>query len=171
MVLSDRDLLELISKKRLSITPFKKEQLGQASVDLTLSGRFWRFKKGFVRRKIDLDKTDFRDATEEVVSDSIELAPGEMCLGLTIERITLPDDIIGHLEGRSRYARMGLAVHVTSSLVQPGSDNRQVLEIVNLSPARLVLHKGMHISQVYFERLDSPTSKPYAKFGKIARKQ
>ena len=41
---------------------------------------------------------------------------------------------VGILEGRSRYARVGLTVHVTASLVQPGSDNHQILEIVNLSP-------------------------------------
>ena len=171
MVLSDIDIMKLISEKKLSISPFSEEQLGSASVDLTLSNKFWKFKKKYLKRRIDLHEIDFNEATEPIVCDSIELAPGEMCLGLTLEKITLPPNILGHLEGRSRYARMGLAVHVTSSLIQPGSDNHQVLEIVNLSPSRLVIHKGMRISQVVFEFLNSPTGKPYAKFGKIARKQ
>ena len=171
MVLSDNDIRKLMSEKKLSISPFSDEQLGPASIDLTLSNKFWKFKKKYVKRRIDLLEIDFNEATEPIVCDSLELAPGDMCLGLTEERITLPPDVMGHLEGRSRYARMGLAVHVTSSIVQPGSDNRQVLEIVNLSPSRLVIHKGMRISQVVFELLDSPTGKPYAKFGKIARKQ
>jgi dCTP deaminase len=171
MVLSDCDIKKLMAQKKIVITPFSEEQLGPASVDLTLSGKFWKFKKEYLKRKIDLLETDFKEATELYASDSIELAPGEMCLGLTLEKITLSGDLIGHLEGRSRYARMGLAVHVTSSLVQPGSDNHQVLEIVNMSPFRLVIHKGMRISQVVFEKLESPTEKPYARFGKIARKQ
>ena len=171
MVLSDNDIRKLMASRRMSVTPFSEEQLGPASIDLTLSGNFWKFKKRYLGRAVDLKRIDFREATEQLACDSLELAPGEMCLGLTEEKLTLPPDIMGHLEGRSRYARMGLAVHVTSSLVQPGSDNRQVLEIVNLSPFKLVLHKGMRISQVVFERLESPTGKPYAKFGEVARKQ
>lgn len=171
MVLSDSDIRKLMAEKKILISPFSDEQLGPASVDLTLSGKFWKFKKRYVKKTVDLLQIDFNEATEPVSSESLELAPGEMCLGLTLEKITLSADIIGHLEGRSRYARMGLAVHVTSSMVQPGSDNHQVLEIVNMSPSRLVIHKGMRISQVVFEKLDSPTTKPYAKFGKIARKQ
>ncbi len=94
-----------------------------------------------------------------------------MCLGKTLEKITLPAGIIGTLEGRSRYARMGLAVHVTSALVQPGSDNHQILEIVNFAPFSIKLHSGMRISQVIFERMETPSSKPYSKFGRIAKRQ
>ncbi len=171
MVLSDNDIRKLMGEKKLSISPFSEEQIGPASVDLTLSNKFWKFKKKYIKRRVDLLEIDFKEATEPLSCDSLELAPGEMCLGLTEEKLTLPPNLMGHLEGRSRYARMGLAVHVTSSLVQPGSDNRQVLEIVNLSPSKLVIHKGMRISQVVFELMESPTSRPYAKFGKIARKQ
>ncbi|MCX6777855.1 MAG: dCTP deaminase [Candidatus Micrarchaeota archaeon] len=170
MILSNEDIRKLISKGRIRIEPLSPEQMGPASVDLTLAGRFWKFRKPG-SKKIDLSKVAYSDVTEEIRADSMELAPGELCLGITEEKITLPPDIMGRLEGRSRYARMGLAVHVTSSLVQPGSDNHQVLEIVNLSPFRLVIHKGMRISQVVFEKLESPTSAPYAKFGKIAREQ
>jgi dCTP deaminase len=94
-----------------------------------------------------------------------------MCLGKTVEKITLPADMMGKLEGRSRYARMGISVHITSAVVQPGSDNHQVLEIVNMAPFTVVIHKGMRISQVVFKKLLSKSSKPYAKFGKIARRQ
>ena len=105
------------------------------------------------------------------VSSYIVLQPGGMCLGITREKITVPTHLMGTLEGRSRYARMGLAVHVTSSMVQPGSDNHQVLEIVNFAPFPVKLHAGMRISQVVFEYMHSPTSQPYAQFGKVAVKQ
>jgi dCTP deaminase len=78
---------------------------------------------------------------------------------------------MGKLEGRSRFARMGLMIHLTSALVQPGSDNHQVLEIANLAPFPVRLHAGMRISQVVFEHLETPTSRPYRKHGKIARRQ
>ncbi len=174
MVLSDRDIKREIARGGIVFTPpLEDGQIGAASVDLTLDGKFWKFKKKYAKAKtpVDLAKVSFADATEEIAAPSITLFPGEMCLGITKERITLAPSIMGSLEGRSRYARMGLAVHVTSALVQAGSDNHQVLEIVNLAPFPVKLHAGMRISQVVFERLESPTSKPYAKYGKIAKKQ
>lgn len=174
MLLSDKDLRHEIAAGRIRFTPMLKVgQIGGASVDLTLNGRFWVFKTGYANshRPVDLDKVSFTDATEELKQKSIVLAPGQIVLGITKEKIKLPANIMGRLEGRSRYARMGLAVHITSALVQPGSDNHQVLEIVNFAPFPVKISEGMRISQVVFEYMKSPTSKPYAKFGKVARRQ
>lgn len=174
MLLSDKDLRHEIASRRIVFTPLlKKEQIGGASVDLTLAGRFWVFKNKYANshRPVDLSKVSFTEATEEVKQKSIVLSPGQIVLGITKERIKLPANIMGSLEGRSRYARMGLAVHITSALVQPGSDNHQVLEIVNFAPFPVKVSEGMRISQVVFEYMKSPTSKPYAKYGKVARKQ
>lgn len=173
MVLSDMDIAAAIKSKKLRFEPqISDAQIGPASVDLTLDGRFWTFKKRFVGKKpVDLSKVDFKAATQEKKFPSITLPPGGMCLGITREKICMPSDLIGTLEGRSRYARMGLAVHVTSALVQPGSENHQVLEIVNFAPFPVTIHAGMKISQVIFEKLDTKTSRPYAKFGMIAKRQ
>jgi len=172
MILSDVEIKEAIKKGDLVFEPeLARDQIGAASVDLTLSGDFWVFKREYVGKKLDLTKIDFRKATEKVVAERMELKPAELVLGRTIEKIRVAPDLMGTLEGRSTYARMGLAVHVTSALVQPGSDNRQVLEIVNMSPNTLIIHKGMRISQVVFSQLGKKTSKPYAKFGKVAIRQ
>ncbi|MFH1094914.1 MAG: dCTP deaminase [Candidatus Micrarchaeota archaeon] len=174
MLLSDKDLMREISAGRIVFTPrLARVQIGGASVDLTLAGRFWIFKDKYVnaRQPVDLDAIDFHEATQELEQKSIILAPGQIVLGITKEKIRLPADIMGNLEGRSRYARMGLAVHITSALVQPGSDNHQVLEIVNFAPFPVKIHEGMRISQVVFQYLKTASSKPYAKYGKVARKQ
>ena len=174
MVLSDRGIRDAIRQKELVFIPaLSEDQIGPSSVDLTLDGRFWVFKKKYAGGKtpVDLSKVGFKEATEEHKEKSITLPSGGMCLGITREKILMPNDMIGTLEGRSRFARMGLAVHVTSALVMPGSQNHQVLEIVNFAPFPVTIREGMRISQIIFERLDSPTLKPYAKFGKIATKQ
>ena len=174
MVLSDNDIRAAIRSKKLVFEPkLSDDQIGSASVDLTLAGKFWVFKKKYAASKkaVDLSRVDFVEATEEHKDTSITLQPGGMCLGITREKIYMPNTLIGTLEGRSRYARMGLAVHVTSALVMPGSENRQVLEIVNFAPFSVTIHEGMRISQIIFEELDSPTGKPYAAFGKVAVKQ
>ena len=171
MILSDNDIRSMLKEGRMKIAPLDDNQIGPASVDLTLSDEWYFFKDEYSRKIVDLRDTGFQEAYEMKKAKEITLKPGELCLGKTTEKITLPGDIMGRLEGRSRYARMGVIIHLTSALVQPGSDNRQVLEIVNLAPFPIKLHAGMRVSQVVFDLLKSPTSKPYAKFGEIARKQ
>jgi dCTP deaminase len=171
MFLSDVDIKKAIKAGELKISPLEPGQIGQATVDLSLGNVFWFFKEKYLDSVVDLKEVDFKSATKKVVADSVVLGQGEMCLGISGEKLTLAPDIMGRLEGRSRYARMGLGVHVTSAVVQPGSNNHQVFEIVNNAPFTIVLHKGMRISQVVFSRLESPTSKPYAKHGEIARRQ
>ena len=72
-------------------------------------------------------------------------------MGMTLEKITLPDNICGRLEGRSRFARLGLLVHITASFMQPGISNHQVLEMYNASPFPLAIHPGTKICQFVFE--------------------
>lgn len=171
MLLSDIDIKKAMKKGELKIKPFRPDQLGQATVDLSLGNKFWFFKDKYDGKIVDLSKVDFHEATFEVKADSVVLAQDEMCLGISREKLTLAPSLMGRLEGRSRYARMGLAVHITSAVVQPGSDNHQVFEILNNAPFPIMLHAGMRISQVVFYRLETPSSKPYAKYGKVARKQ
>lgn len=171
MILSDVDIRRMLKEGKLKIAPLQDDQIGPASVDLTLSDEWYFFKDEYSRKIVDLDETPFTEAFEMKKAKSITLKPGELCLGKTLEKLTLPGDLMGKLEGRSRYARMGVIIHTTSALVQPGSDNRQILEIVNLAPFPVKLHAGMRLSQVLFERLESATGKPYARFGQIAKKQ
>jgi dCTP deaminase len=171
MILSDNDIKKMLKDGTLKITPLKDDQVGPASVDLTLGNEWYFFKDEYSRKIVDLRETGFEEAYEMKKAAEITLKPGELCLGKTLEKITLPKNVMGKLEGRSRYARMGVIIHLTSALVQPGSDNRQVLEIVNLAPFPIKLHAGMRVSQVVFELLKSDTGRPYAKYGDIARQQ
>lgn len=169
MYMSDVDIKKAMKKGEIKIEPIEEEQIGPASVDLTLDNVWWVMKKKTF--PVDLKKVEWEELMEKKVANKIVLKPGEFCLGITKEKITLADNIIGRLEGRSRYARIGLSVHITSALVQPGVSNRQVLEILNNAPFPVILHEGMRISQIIFARTKSKTSKPYRKFGKIAVKQ
>jgi dCTP deaminase len=170
MLLSDRDIRRYLKSGVIKITPPPHdEQIGPASVDLTLSNEFWKPKN--MGGKLDISRVNFNDVMEHFRADEVELEPGAMVLGKTLEKIELPENISGRLEGRSSFARLGLAIHVTSGFIQPGSRNHQILEIVNLSSNRIIIRAGIRVSQVIFEELRSKTSKPYSKFGKIARDQ
>jgi dCTP deaminase len=58
------------------------------------------------------------------------------------------------LTGRTRFARLGLGVHVTASLVQPGVNNKQVLEIRNMGDSEIILKPGLRICQLVLIRTE-----------------
>ena len=80
------------------------------------------------------------------------IKPGETILGITQEKITLASNLCGWLEGRSRFARLGLLVHISASFMQPGISNRQVLEISNMGAVSLRLHAGTKMCQFIFQK-------------------
>ena len=155
-ILIGEELKSAIENETIKIEPLEGSQIGPGSVDLTLGNDFRTFRKGTEIYHIK-DDSNFEDLTEPILipkGEFITIDPGEMILGITQEKITLPNNIAGRLEGRSRFARFGLAVHVTASFMQPGISNQQVLEIVNLGNGPLALYPGTRICQFVFEKCE-----------------
>jgi len=155
-VLSKDEILKHIEKGRIEINPFERDHVGPTSIDLTLGNKFRVFKKV---RKIFHVKEDLKyEEVTEVINvkngDYLLLMPWELVHGITKEKIRLSEDLVGWIEGRSRFARIGLMIHVTAGLVQPCCDNKQVLEISNMSPMPIALYPGTRICQIILERLE-----------------
>ena len=136
--------------------PFTPELVGPASIDLTLAKTFRVFRK--VHQVIEVrENTDYRQLTEKMevpAGQHILIMPGETILGITKERLRLGPGLCGWLEGRSRYARLGLMVHISAPFMGPGIDSQQVLEMSNFGPAPLAVYPGTPICQFVFQRLD-----------------
>jgi dCTP deaminase len=168
-VLSDVDIKEAIRADAIKFTPpVSSDQIGAGSVDVTLSDEFWKVKVK-KHRTFDLKVITFEDIFEKINTSKITIQPGELILAKTLEKIRLAPNICGWIQGRSRYARLGISVHTASSFIQPGSNNHQVLEIVNLSPNPMILHSGMRICQLVFEMTKRESSKPYSKAGTYSK--
>lgn len=152
-ILTRDEILRHIDTGQIQIDPFTPEAVGPASVDLRLDNKFRVFRK--LHETFDItEDADYYQVTEEVeVSEGghFLLLPGDSVLGITMERLTLAPSICGWLEGRSRFARVGLTVHVTAGFMQPGISNKQVLEINNVSPIALCLYPGTFICQFIFQ--------------------
>lgn len=147
MILGKREILERIRRKEIVITPFKRKNLQAASLDLVLGNEFRIFKpfeKVPVSESFDLKKIT------ELKKGSVVLGPFDFVLGITKEKIKLPGNVAGFLSTRSRFARLGLSVNLNSPVVQPGVDNKQVLEIFNASRNTLILKHGEKICQLFF---------------------
>jgi len=153
-VLTRDAILAEIDSGRLRIEPFSRDQVGPASIDLTLGDEIRVIEPG--GEMIDIhEDADYRRYTHmRHLTEPFVLAPGITIHGITRETVTLPPDLCGFLEGRSRYARLGLMVHVTSALVAPGVSNRQVLEMGNISGHPLRIHAGVRLCQLVLMRTE-----------------
>jgi len=154
MILTCDVIRREIEAGRVLIEPFFADQVGPASIDLHLGDEIRVMHVG--REPVPVtDDVDYRTFTQVQPLDvPYALAPGETIHGITRERVTLPGDIGGWLEGRSRFARLGLMIHVTSGFVQPGVSSRQVLEMSNVSGRTLLIHAGVRLLQIVLQRCE-----------------
>ncbi len=153
-VIAQSELKKLIKEGVIKIDPLNEELIGPASVDLHVGNKFIIYKKARDIFHVT-DEANFKDITEEIIVDNhFVLMPGESVLALTKEKITLPDNVCGRLEGRSRFARLGLLVHITASFMQPGISNHQILEMYNASQFPLAIYPGTRICQFVFEHTE-----------------
>ncbi|MEM0154620.1 MAG: dCTP deaminase [Methanothrix sp.] len=154
-VLAKSEIMKLIKNKKLKIMPFEATQVGAGSIDLHLGSEFRVFKnhKGILKVDENPPKKEISKILNVNKKEGIILEPNSFINGITEETIKLPKNLSGRIEGRSRFARIGLLVHVSSGFVQPGSDGKVVLEIANLSRIRLKLTPGVKICQIVLEEV------------------
>jgi dCTP deaminase len=153
-VLTRDVILSELDEGRIRIDPFDRNQIGVASIDLTLGRDIREIIRSDKAIRVE-DATDYRTHTEVKTLDApYRLEPGVTIHGITAEHVSLPDDLCGFLEGRSRFARLGLMIHVTSAYVQPGVSNRQVLEMSNVSSRALEIVAGVRICQLVLMRTE-----------------
>ena len=162
MILSDVTIRQEIAAGRIVIDPFDPHKVQPSSVDLTLDHRFLVF-RNHTRALIDV-KVPMDDLTElvEIDQDGVFLLhPGEFVLGSTAERIGIPDDLVGRLEGKSSLARLGLVIHSTAGFVDAGFEGYLTLELSNVASLPITLYPGMKIGQISFLRMTTPAEHPY----------
>ena len=166
MILSDRDIKKALKEKRIVITPSPNlsVQLGSCSIDLRL-GNIFRVFEHSRKPYIDPSKKDYsNEVTREIVLKNNEqfiMQPGDFVLAVTLEKVTIPDNLMGRLEGRSSLGRLGIVVHSTASIFDPGWDGKCVLELGNLGRMAVALTVGMRICAMTFEELSSAAEIPY----------
>jgi len=142
LILSQTDIRAAVDAGEICFEPpLNPNQWGEASIDLRLGFQFTRLRdvSGINISVADglatvgsLGLWETRELTESFGKrETYELAPGEFVLVLTYDSIKIPKHLIGLVEGRSTYARMGLSMHQTAPWIQPGWSGPIVLEIAN----------------------------------------
>jgi len=172
MILSDRTLRERIAAGSIGIEPFDAGAVQPASIDLRLGEAFrvfTRHKYGFV--DLAVDQPDLTEPVSVPPGESFALHPGEFALGSTVERVGVPADLVGRLEGKSSLGRLGLIIHSTAGYIDPGFEGTLTLELSNVANLPIVLTPGMPIGQISFMRMTTPVERPYGSPGLGSRYQ
>lgn len=168
-ILSDHDIRELIEQKNAVRVKEGPDinfdlQLGPSSFDLRLGYEFGVLNN----RKLEMIDTknmdkygDFIHQERHSREEGVVIHPGEFILGSTLETLSLPEDLVARVEGRSSYGRLGIIVHATAGYIDPGFEGDITLEMQNLGNAPVKLYPEDRVCQVVFETMTSEAETPY----------
>lgn len=169
MILSDRDIRAAIASGRVKIETDRTDlqsHIHASSMDLRLGNIFKVYEHSKHAILDPKDPSSFAQnmrVVEVPSGDPFIVQPGEFILGVTEEKITVPDDLVVRVEGRSSLGRLGIIVHSTAGFVDPGFCGTITLEISNLNRMPVALYPGMRVCQLAFETMSSPAEMPYHK--------
>ena len=162
MVLSDRTIRSEIDAGRIVVEPYDASLVQPSSIDVRVDRRFRVFRNS---RYPYIDVRQPMEGLTEPVEvhdgEPFILHPGEFVLGQTLERVTLPNDLVARLEGKSSLGRLGLLIHSTAGFVDAGFSGNLTLELSNVANLPITIYEGMPIGQISFMRMDGPVDNPY----------
>ena len=154
MILSDKTIKHYISNGNIKIFPeFSLADIRPTGIRLHLGSELLIPTEG---QKVDLNADEDLEFDRLSISpDGFILRPGQFVLGSTYEKFQVPRDIVCHVEGRSTIARIGLAVHCTSSIIDGNFEEARtiVLEMKNQGPFDIVLRYRAALAMLSFSQL------------------
>ena len=170
MRLSDKQILEMLEHGELVVAcpnshyPFDRNgQIQPCSIDLRLDNKFYRFKDNVTEFDISNisrinDYFNYYDISD---NDKIIIQPGEAVFGQIYEQLRIPCNCSGMIEGRSRLARLGLAVHAKGGFINPGFEGAMPLQIINNNRIPIIIRPYISICQLILIKLTSKPQVPY----------
>ena len=159
MILSDSEIKRRIESGEIKMITFGDfdimKQIWPASLDFRLWNTFKIYRKSR-QTVIDSKIWVLPDHTETLTIENGEqfvIHPGDFVLGVTLEKIKVPYDLVARCEGRSSIGRLGIIIHSTAWFVDPGFEWTITLEITNINEVAVVLYAGMRIGQSAFHTI------------------
>jgi len=159
MILSDKDIIELLKQGDLIIIPSPNDfDIGCNHISLHLDSKLLKYKS----KILDL-KSKSEIQTEEIVisEQGYKLKPGEFLIGSTIEKVTIPNGYFGFIQTKGNIARSGIQAHNADGHIDPGFSGNITLEIKNNSSHSIIIYPNIAFVQIYFFKATSKSIKPY----------
>jgi dCTP deaminase len=169
MFLSDVDIIQAVKSGEITLKPFSEDKLQPASYDILLGNKFV-VNDEISTHFVDPVKKIYAKTREVLVKDGAEfvLHPGVSVLGVSKEFFG-SDQYLIQVGGKSSLARVGLMIHNTAGLINPGHYLNITFELCNLNNVPIILRPGMEIAQLTFSKLSSPTRQSYEQVGRFAK--
>ena len=166
VVLSDRTIRRLLAEGRIGIDPYDESLMQPSSLDVRVDRLFRVFRNSrYPYIDVKQEQEGLTELVEVTGDEPFILHPGEFVLGSTLERVTLPDDLVARLEGKSSLGRLWLLIHSTAGFIDPGWDGHVTLELSNVANLPITIYPGMKIGQLSFVQLTEPAERPYGSGG------
>ncbi len=167
MFLSDIDIRKAVEDGRITIKDFDETRLQPASYDVLLGNKFV-ITDAHSTEAIDPVKKVFPKTREIIVEDgeSFVLHPHMSVLGTLKDYVGTKEFLI-QLSGKSSLARIGLAVHNTAGIINPGHFLHMTLELANFNTVPIILRPGMPIAQFTFSELTHSVQHDYSEVGRF----
>lgn len=163
MILVDWQIQNRIERGFIAIDPFDPKLIQPNSIDIRLGDHFvWYEESDEVIDPYEQDS--IVSHVDEKHAEYIDIPPGMFLLAETHECISLPDDIVATIEGKSSIARLGIALHQTGGWIDAGFSGTITLEISNANRRPVRLYAGMAIGQLVFYTTER-AEKPYGSKG------
>ncbi len=162
MVLSDSEIQWYLVEELLHIAPRPRDDQWQpSSVDLRLGNLFTKY-QARDQRVVDTRQGVPPEQVTALSADSVVLYPGDFMLAHTVERVRIPPNLVGVVDGRSSLGRLGVMVHVTAGYIDSGFEGQITLELFNVGSLGVKLWAGDRVCQIRFHKMSNPAKKPYA---------
>jgi dCTP deaminase len=140
------------------IQPCRRKNVRSASYDLRL-GKAYYFSEG--EPKVDGSPPDFEVLhLEPGAKEHIVLAPNQFVVVSTLEKVCLPDDMVGHLTLKQDILLQGLIMG-SQSQIDAGYSGWIYPLLYNLTNNEVTLQLRQSIIRLELVRLEKPTEKPY----------
>jgi dCTP deaminase len=155
LILTDKEILENMSKGSIKVEPFHRECLGSNSYDVHLGKTL----AVYTDKILDARKHN-TISTFEIPAEGFVLEPSVFYLGVTQE-YTETMEHVPFLEGKSSVGRLGIDIHATAGKGDVGFCNYWTLEISVKQPVRI--YAGMPIGQLIYFVVQGDLITPYHK--------
>ena len=165
-MLTDRQIKDLVAQGSIKISDYDEGRIETTVYRVRLGAVLLVPVAG---QTVDLRESgaDIRYDRVEMDEEGFVLEPGTFLLGQTMESLALAGDVAAFIDGRSTLARLGISIHQSSTIIQPGQDAHIInLEIFNAGPFSVRIYPGLSVGKLIFFQLSEANEKEFREFGK-----
>jgi dCTP deaminase len=144
--LTDKDIVELCSRGYLIADNYSEKNVHQCCYELRASQVYY-------------DVADNRRKYKLLNNEYILIKPRQLIVIITMETISLPDDILARILTKGKLFSIGLLP--VNTYADPGFYGELGIVFYNLSNNYLKIYPGESIAKIEFSRLMIPVEKPY----------